>query len=300
MAKISGLSLLGAAPADDDEFVILDVSDTTQGAGGSTKGLVATRVARTGAANTFTAQQTFAPSVGTSGITVNQPAAETSAAGITVANNNQIAMTFFAISGVTEIGASRRNLGNNVPGPSIYLGRNSNAGTNGPTAAAIRMEAASGVGIRSLWVDTTGVLRMHSLSPTGSSGVPGVADNAGSAVGDQTSWHGVKQNIAEWDGAEAFDAIRALTLYSYEMIDDSMIGPDGSKPVYHGLVITEDDRSNNAWFGQGYGEQQIPSLNNRNLFGYMLAAIRHGGNIINELQSQVAALTARVDALESV
>lgn len=57
MAKISALTLLSAAPADDDEFVILDVSDTTQGAGGSTKGLVASRVARTGAANTFTAAQ---------------------------------------------------------------------------------------------------------------------------------------------------------------------------------------------------------------------------------------------------
>jgi len=58
-SEITGLTELEAAPADDDELVIVDVSDTTQSANGSTKRLAASRVARTGAANTFTTAQVF-------------------------------------------------------------------------------------------------------------------------------------------------------------------------------------------------------------------------------------------------
>ena len=69
MAKISGLSALGAAPASNDVFPLVDVSDTTQAASGTTKkvtmtlvsnAVIATAEAR---ANSFTAQQSISTSV---------------------------------------------------------------------------------------------------------------------------------------------------------------------------------------------------------------------------------------------
>lgn len=59
--KISGLSALGAAPASGDLFAIVDVSDTTQSAQGSTKKLTAANLLAlvTGTGNNFTAAQSI-------------------------------------------------------------------------------------------------------------------------------------------------------------------------------------------------------------------------------------------------
>ena len=266
MAKISALSLLGAAPADNDEFVILDVSDTTQGANGSTKALAASRVARTGVSNTFEGGQI----INRSGVKAMEF--------ILAADNSTFSVEPW------DNGSSR--------GGRVVLGRNSNASTPASGQLEIQNAAASNNRYR-IWVDASGNLRIwNGGEPTNA------FDTSGTVVGTQTSWYETKSAVLEWDGAEALDAIRALTLYSYQMVADGQKTPSGEKPTYYGIVITEEDRENNAWFGLGYGENQVPVLNDRNLFGYMLAAIRHGGNIINELQSQVAALTARVEALE--
>ena len=298
MAKISALTLLGATPADDDEFVILDVSDTTQGADGSTKALAASRVARTGAANTFINTQTIALSTNINGQNIDMAAANTAAA-INVTVGSVAAGQWQARPSASLLFLSERDLGNNVSGSFFEARRNTNlaVGTLGPAAGGLSTMQADGTR-RFIWHDNSGNLRTHTALPTGSTGLPTTSDTAGTVVGMQTSWHGAKENIEVWDGAEAFDAIRALTLYSYQMISDGQLTPSGDKPTYKGVVITDEDRANNSWFGLGYGDQQIPGLNERNLFGYMLAAIRHGGNIISELQSQVTALTARVEALE--
>lgn len=283
MATISGLTSLDAAPADGDQFVLVDVSDTTQSANGTTKKLSASRVARTGAPNIF------APDAGNYAIYVNQPTAEASASGINVANNNAIAIRLTAWSGFTQIEATRRDLGNNVGGPRLYVARNSNAGTEGPAAGSIRMEGASGEGY--VWRDASGNIRIHTAAPTGSSGSPTVSDTAGTVVGTQTSWHELKESISEWDGAGALDAVLALQLYEYQMIDDGQQTAEGEKPTYRGIVIMDEDRESNAWFGTGYGDQQVPVLNDRNLFGYLIASIQAQA-------AQIEALTARVAALE--
>lgn len=58
--KFSEMNEIGAAPALGDRFAILDVSDTTESAQGTMKTVNASRVARTGTANTFEADQTIA------------------------------------------------------------------------------------------------------------------------------------------------------------------------------------------------------------------------------------------------
>lgn len=274
MAKISTLSLLGAAPANDDELVILDVSDTTQGAGGSTKKLVATQVARTEAANTF------APPISQVPILINMPSGGSAEAIVLQFNGVQ--------RGFLRVRADRIGLifdavdGGAGSGSFVALGRNSNGST--PSAAYLQMQ--QGDGDQSvMWVDGSANLRIGTAGPTSAT------DTSGTVIGTQTSWHELKDNIEEWDEAGALAAIQGLTLYSYQMIEDGQKNFNGEKPTYKGIVITEEDRTNNAWFGLGYGENQIPVLNERNLFGYILAAIK-------EQATQIEALTARVEALE--
>lgn len=281
MAKISGLTLLGAAPADDDEFVILDVSDTTQGAGGSTKGLVATRVARTGAANSFTGLQTIT-SAGTSltALDLNTPANPTVPTQRWLNNGVERArLETYANLNSFRLLAWDNGTGR---GSRVTCDRNNNAST--PAAGHVLLEDRGGQ-FYYVWPDDTGVLRIGTTEPVSAQ------DTSGTVVGTQTSWHELKEAIAEWDGANALESILSLTLYSYQMIEDGQKTTDGEKPTYYGLVITEEDRANNAWFGLGYGENQTPVLNDRNLFGYLIAAVK-------EQAAQIEALTARVTALE--
>lgn len=291
MTEISSLTGLAAAPADGDQFVILDVSDTTQSANGTTKKLAASRLARTGAENTFTSVQNFEPAAtDADGIIVDMPTG-TSRNSLNCRYNGNALMVHYCRA---DLNALQLLSFDNTTSTAAYLdvGRNSNAST--PAAGFVRLRDKSN-DFHHLWVDDSGLLRIA----TGPSSAPlNGTDGSGTVVGTQTSWHAAKENVREWDGAEALDAIRSLTLYSYEMIEDSQETPDGGKPTYHGIVIMDEDREANAWFGLGYAEKQIPALNDRNLFGYMLAAIRHGGDIIEALQTQVAALEARVAALE--
>lgn len=286
MTEISSLTDLAAAPADGDQLVILDVSDTTQSANGTTKKLAASRVARTGAANTFTAAQTInSPTAATIPLILNAASGATADIlnlkidgdqVVRVASDHSLQIDFY------DNGSSY--------GPYITVNRNSNAST--PAAGFIFLVDKSATAHR-VWVDDPGNLRISpTLNPTNAN------DLAGTVIGTQTSWHELKENIEEWTGSEALEAIRQLTLYSYQMKEDGQQTTQGQKPTYYGIVIMDEDRESNAWFGLGYGDQQIPALNDRNLFGYMLAAIRHGGDIIEALQTQVAALEARVAALE--
>lgn len=281
MTEISSLTGLGAAPADGDQFVILDVSDTTQSANGTTKKLAASRVARVGSVNTFTKRQVIN---GASADAVDPLAVQV--------DSVQVASVDYRSSVGYRINLPALDMGGQR-GRSVQLGRDTDAGNGGASAAAafLQLERRSGT-TDYVWVDATGNVRINTSVPTSAN------DTSGTVVGAQTSWHAVKQNVEEWDGAEALDAIRSLTLYSYQMIEDSQETPDGGKPTYRGIVIMDEDREANAWFGLGYAENQVPALNDRNLFGYMLAAIRHGGDIIEALQTQVAALEARVSALE--
>lgn len=277
--KISNLTALGAAPATDDLLVVVDTS-----AGETKKLTVANLIAAVaGIAPQSGRQLTVKPANGsTIGFLVDTVASPTEDA--MRLDKNGAAMIRFDLDSQPTIKLQPYDNGAGL-GSMLELRENNNAST--PAAGVLRSYTKS-VASYFLWVDDSGSYRIGTTAPTNAN------DTSGTVVGMQTSWHELKENIEEWNGAEALEAIRALTLYSYQMIEDSQETRGGEKPTYKGLVIQDADRESDAWFALGLGDQQVPVLNDRNLFGYMLAAIRHGGDIIVALQERVAALEAQV------
>lgn len=267
--KISNLTALAEAPASGDLLAVVDVSAS------ETKKLTVANLidAVEGNANTFTKAQIINVSSGVP---------------LTVQLSSASRLTVNQSATVSNIALSAADLGD-VVGPAVSINNNTNATT--PSSGHLRITNLNGTVYR-IWPDSSGNLRIGTSSPTNAN------DTSGTVIGTQTSWHELKENVIEWDGAEALAAIQALTLYSYRMIEDGQKTPDGEKPTYYGLVITEEDREANAWFALGLAENQIPALNDRTIFGYLLAAVRHGANIIGGLQAQLAALEERVTALE--
>ena len=176
--KVTQLTDLGAMAAADDYMMVVDVSDTTMSAGGTNKKMMVGRVGRTngavlytqdakeltvpatgtaalrGVANTFVAQQDFAP---TSGFPIQ--------------------ITTLAAASPYALNVASFDNGAN-PGPFISIGRNSNAST--AAAGSLRMLTNAG-GAGFVWVDGSALLRIHSAAPTSAT------DTAGSVIGDQTS-----------------------------------------------------------------------------------------------------------------
>lgn len=232
-------------------------------------------------AQTFTTVQTIAPTAtNVNGATINMP---TSNAGLAIRfdYNGGYRGGFYARSGFNYFEVYDCDLGSNVEGPSLVVGRNTNAnGSAGTFAAHIR-----GGGIRYLWVDASaspGVLRLHTAAPTTSA-----SDTAGTVVGTQTSWHELKENIVRHlDSNDLLQAILAVRLYDFRMRQDS------SGNNYTGIVITDEDKRNRVWYGQNMADDQIPALNERNLFGYLIGAVQALAEQIKELSADVAALKA--------
>jgi hypothetical protein len=206
-------------------------------------------------AQTFTAAQTFAPPAGINGIILNTPA-------------NQSTSMILVQS--ADAGAGL--------GPHINIGRNSNATT--PSAGFLFVINRGGTGY-SIWPDASGNLRINgAATPTSAN------DASGTVVGSQTSWVGIKEDITEWTEPQAaLDALLACKLFHYHLKGDP------SRRQYAGLVIKEEDRG--AWFSENDDENQIPSLNERNLFGYLIAAIQAQNAQIEELNARVAELEKR-------
>lgn len=246
-----------------------------------------------GTDQTFTETNIFAPTGTASGdraIYIQMPASATAnALRVDYDGTNALSATQAAAQSILAVNG--RNLGNNVAGPTVLISRNTNAGAEGGAAGTIQQAQGDGT-VRFLWPDATGDLRIHTAAPTGSSGAPTVSDTAGTVVGDQTSHVYLKENIAEHadrDGLLA--AVLAVKLYDYQMIEDSRRRSDDSRQTYTGLVITDEDRQNNAWFANNLGRQQVPVLNERNLFGYLIGAIQAQQQQIQALQEAVARLT---------
>lgn len=272
-SKITGLTELAATPSSGDMLVIVDVSDTTMAATGTDKKFNAERIAYLIAANTFTALQTIVPtSTSTNGLTVNMPTANNQYA-VGMYLNGNYRGGLYCRSGLSGMEVQSADLGNSVSGPLLFVGRNSNATV--PAAGALQLMARNGTPVY-YWTDATGALRIStSGAPTSAA-----SDTSGVIVGTQTSWIGVKKNVKPWSNPnEALTAILAADLYSYQMKNDE------SGTEYYGLVITEEDRENGAWFAENLAENQIPTLNERSLFGYLIAAIKAQQTQIDELRS---------------
>lgn len=214
-----------AAPAADDYIPIWDVSGSsakkalrsaligatlTGGGAIATNGFTLTlpatgTVALLDTAQTWTAQQTVAPSgLSGSALITNMPVG-TTGHGLMVQYDGSDAFRVAASAAENSLNLTERNLGNNVVGSWINIGRNSNAGTEGPAAGTLRLRDAAGAA-RHLWSDTSGNLRIHTAAPTGSSGSPTVADTAGTVIGTQTSSRDAKNIVG---GRASIDEVLA-------------------------------------------------------------------------------------------
>lgn len=213
-------------------------------------------------ASTFAALQTFNAGI------VSNPSG-TGVAGLSITPPAGFTIGSVAINNINNT---------NSFGPFISVGRNNNVST--PAAGFLRLIGRTG-NSNDIWADssaTPGVLRIGNGTTT-------TTDTAGSVVGAQTSWVEFKEDIAEWtDHQDALDAILAAKLFHYHLKGDE------TRRQYSGLVITEQDRG--AWFSENDGEHQIPALNERNLFGYLIGAIQ-------AQQAQIEALRAEVEALKN-
>lgn len=173
-------------------------------------------------------------------------------------------------AGATDFTLQSRDFGNNVAGPQMRILRNTNAGTEGPTAGTLRYLIADNTLTYSLWVDVTGDYRIHTAAPTGSTGSPTVSDTAGVVVGDQTSYEPLKKNITPItpkDRKDALEKVLKTPLYNFEIKKDPRSTP------HKGYVIKDADRG--SWFSQNdQGKDSTPALNQRNLFGHLALSIQ--------------------------
>lgn len=251
------------------------VTDASAGATDKERKLNLSKLAILANAQSFTGAQTFAPTgTSTTPVAINLPAS-TTARGLDVSYNGTLRSYITAQATATTIGLENTDGGSSV-GPRILLGRNSNAST--PSAGQILFYDKDN-DFNSVWVDGSGNLRIWQANQT-----TNATDTSGTVVGAQTSYAALKTDISPWDGAGALDAVVALPLHSYRFIEDE------SARQYRGIVITDNDRG--AWFSFNDNEGQTPALNERNLFGYLIAAIQQQQVQIDKLRQQVAACTA--------
>lgn len=92
--------------------------------------------------------------------------------------NGTISARLFARAGDSIFVLNGRDLGNDVAGPNVDIGRNTSAGAVGQAAGHIRMVQANATA-GYLWIDNAAKFRIHTAAPTGSSGAPTVSDTAG-------------------------------------------------------------------------------------------------------------------------
>lgn len=160
-------------------------------------------------------------------------------------------------------------------GRQLLLGRNSNVTT--PASGHLRISDAGGTA-QYVWPDDSaspGDLRIGTTLPTNAN------DTSGTVVGTQSSWHALKKDIEPWDGEGAIETILNTPLWSYRFQGD---GKRGSK-LMHGIVIHEDDRR--AWYAMNGADNQIPALDEANVQGNLLGAVKKLVQKIDEQQAEI-------------
>jgi hypothetical protein len=197
-------------------------------------------------------------------------------------------MTLYSSSGAApSIEVSTGDYGNDINGPTLIIGRNSNAtNANAGTIGFVEYDNSQTDWV---WADASGYLRISSMYPSG-----GTSDTSGFVVGTQTSWSHLKSDIHATlmtDYDTALKAVVDTPLYRYKMKDAGDHDRD-----YLGYVIYDKDRG--AWFSAHDVGQSIPALNERNLFGYHAAAIKVLEARIRMLESIIYARPAWIKAVE--
>lgn len=194
---VSDLTALTSV-ASGDYALLWDVS-----AGGTRKATIANIFAvLLSQANTFTATQILAPGTSSNGLEINIPAGSTAQAILVrVASNDFLRLYPFGNASYPAGGMLMMpgDSGNNLPGPFIYVGSNTNA--TKPGAGYWRISNRAATSYR-LWPDSSGNLRIGTSDP--------IYDNdaSGTVVGTQTSMAEAKLILGEvGDPAEALRAI---------------------------------------------------------------------------------------------
>lgn len=271
--KITAMDALGAAPASDDQFVIVDVSDTTESPTGTTKKLAASRVARVGVSNTFSSVQNF-----TNGVSVQDGGA------------NRVILLYGASGG--------------------YIQLLDNAGAiqaqiRGYATTGIQMELSAG------GITANGVIR-PSVDDTNDLGTASQRwdDVYATNATIQTSDASLKTDIVDTD--LGWDFVRALRPVRYRWAEQSIMDPEtgeetikaaGTRPHY-GLIAQEvkavmDAQGIADFAGYIYDEDSgRHGLRYNELWAPLIAAVQRGADIIEAQAAQIAALEARVAALE--
>lgn len=276
--KITQLTTLAAVPDNADWLPIVDVSDTTMSASGTTKKIAASRFVNTNA------DKTFVTGDGTSGVL---PVAGTVAV-VSRANTFTQAQTIALATQTTALKITLPTGSGNVnafeidsydngaaQGPRLLIGRNNNAST--PSAGVLALRPLTNNAFF-IWVDASGLLRIG----TGSAPTNATDTSAGSVVGDQTSNIAMKDiagtAIPDADAlaaiVEAADAVQRFTYKS-----GAYSGQEFSGIVLEGETLGRYGKDASTDYPAGR------SLNDVNLFGDLVKAIRY--------------LAARVEALEA-
>jgi hypothetical protein len=247
----------------------LPIFDASAGATDKDRKLNLNRLAILANAQSFTTTQTVAPATNANGLNINMPVSNT-ASGLQILYNSTLAFNFIAQAAARAAQISNFDNGTGT-GPSFQVGYNNSASTPSAGSAVIHNRAGT---YYSIWPDASGNLRIVSgAQPTNAT------DTSGTVIGTQTSYAALKEDIAPWDGDGALDAVLACKLFGYRFKGDE------SQRQYHGIVINDDDRG--AWFSENDADNQTPALNERNLFGYLIAAIKEQQAQIDELKEKL-------------
>lgn len=154
-------------------------------------------------ASTFTNTITIAPtSTGASGLIVNQPAGTTNLGlRIQLAGTSYVYALYPGHANAASGAVIQADWdgGNNLAGPYLEIGRNTNATKAG--AGFIRLRARGGSAYR-VWIDNAGVARVHTADPIFDN------DTAGTVIGAQTSSLDSKNILG--DVGDPLDALRAI------------------------------------------------------------------------------------------
>lgn len=229
-----------------------------------------------GVSNVFVKDLNVTPNAtNVAGLNINMPASN-AAYGISMSYNSGYRGSWYTQSGANVIDLASADLGSGVAGPSIAIGRNSNA-TN--TAGTLQLMAKSGTNCW-YWTESSGGNLRASTSAA-----PGNAnDNSlGVYVGTETSSLDTKDVIDEFiDYDEALALILAAPLYRFTYKNGK----------YQGQEFTGVITDYSPTFGADIDEEHPhgKSLNVITAHGYEMAAIKALYQMIMELQpAKVAA-----------
>ena len=191
------------------------------------------------------------------------------------------------------IEANACNFGNNLGGAYLYAGNNISAGAEGPAAGVLFLVEAGGTN-SVYWTDAAHKLRYHTAQPTGSSGTPTVADTAGAVVGDQTSWHELKNILGPAHAPEYYLSELLRTQVERFTYKDHQYSVGGIDPIMTGLVIY----NKNEWYAKNCDRDQIPCLNEVNVAGYLVQSIKALHELYETDAQKITRLEACVTELE--